>query len=363
MLAAAPGRKRYDFCRSEDRRGIFMPTQGAISNIRMGPLQCLTVDTSEHDSMTQTETSGDNDTQSSQETPPRFMNVKQVARYLQLNEKKVYALVGEGKIPASKLTGKWLFPRDLVDQWLIESSHGGLLTDRMVIAGSDDPLLYRAIMQTAHELQARALMSYTATGTQLGLSLLARRRADACALHWGPVEESENRHPALLRQYTQHAEWTLVRLFQREQGLILAPGLWSAGSSIEGLFNAQTRWATRQEGAGSQRFLREAISRDGLNPARRRITSHAFSERDAAAAIAMGQADVAPGVRGAATEFGLDFVSLGWEGFDLAMNRGIFFRRLFRCLLDRLRSAESQQLARLLGGYDLSESGDLVWSA
>ena len=70
---------------------------------------------------------------------PRFMSVKQVASYLQINEKKVYALVGDGMIPASKITGKWLFPKDLVDQWLLESCHGGLLTDRMLIAGSDDP--------------------------------------------------------------------------------------------------------------------------------------------------------------------------------------------------------------------------------
>ena len=55
--------------------------------------------------------------------PPRFMSVKQAAAYLQVNEKKIYALVREGKIPATKLTGKWLFPRDLVDQWLLESSH------------------------------------------------------------------------------------------------------------------------------------------------------------------------------------------------------------------------------------------------
>src|SRR5210317_1266926 len=116
---------------------------------------------------------------------PRFMTVRQVASYLQVNEKKVYALVGEGKIPASKVTGKWLFPRDLVDKWILESSHGGLLTDRMLIAGSDDPLLYRAIMQVANEVQARALISYSATGTQLGLSLLARRRADLCGIHWG----------------------------------------------------------------------------------------------------------------------------------------------------------------------------------
>ena len=70
-----------------------------------------------------------------------FMNVKEVADYLNLNEKKVYALAAEGRIPGTKVTGKWMFPRELVDRWMLESSHGGLLTDRLVLAGSDDPLL------------------------------------------------------------------------------------------------------------------------------------------------------------------------------------------------------------------------------
>ncbi|PVV27107.1 MAG: hypothetical protein B6D79_04100, partial [gamma proteobacterium symbiont of Ctena orbiculata] len=34
------------------------------------------------------------------------MNVKQVAEYLHLNEKKIYALVNEERIPATKITGK-----------------------------------------------------------------------------------------------------------------------------------------------------------------------------------------------------------------------------------------------------------------
>ena len=299
---------------------------------------------------------------STQETP-RFMNVRQVAHYLQVNEKKVYALVNEGRIPATRLTGKWLFPRELVDQWLLESSHGGLLTDRIVIAGSDDPLLYRAVSLMAAELQGRALVSYAAIGTQLGLSVLARRRADVCALHWGPDDESLQRHPALLRQYVQHRDWILVRLFRREQGLIMAPGLWGGGSRIEQLFAPDVRWVARQEGAGSQRFLREIVAEHRLDPADRRTTARAYSERDAAAAIATGQADVAPGVRAAAGEFGLEFLPLGWEAFDLAMSRGIYFRTLFRGLLDVLRGAECQRLAQVFGGYDSAALGNIVWTA
>ena len=68
-----------------------------------------------------------------------FMNVKQVAEYLHLNEKKIYALVNEGQIPATKITGKWMFPRELIDRWMLDSTHGGLLTDRLILGGSDDP--------------------------------------------------------------------------------------------------------------------------------------------------------------------------------------------------------------------------------
>jgi excisionase family DNA binding protein len=293
---------------------------------------------------------------------PRFMTVKQVATYLQVNEKKIYALVREGKIPASKLTGKWLFPRDLVDQWLLESSHGGLLTDRIVVAGSDDPLLFRAITQVANSLQSRALISYTATGSQLGLSLLAHRRADVCGIHWGPAEESQQRHPALIRQFVQSGDWALVRLFRREQGLLVAPGYWSADMGVDGLFQRGVRWVERQEGAGSQRFLRELISEHDLDPADRRITGRASTEREAASLIAMGQAEVAPGVRAAAVEFGLDFVPIGWEAFDLALHRGIFFRNLFQQLLDYLRGNDCRRQANMLGGYDLAELGTLVWT-
>ncbi len=72
---------------------------------------------------------------------PEFMNAKLVAEYLDLNEKKVYALANDGLLPATKVTGKWLFPKAMLDKWLLESCHNGVLNDRLLIAGSDDPLL------------------------------------------------------------------------------------------------------------------------------------------------------------------------------------------------------------------------------
>ena len=144
---------------------------------------------------------------------PRFLSVREVADYLQLNEKKVYSLAAEGKIPGTKVTGKWLFPRDLVDQWLTRSSHGGVFTDRLVIAGADDPLTARLVSTICAQMNARALIAYTPTGTQLGLSLLSAERCDATLLHWGPADESQMRHPALIRGFADYARWVLVRAF------------------------------------------------------------------------------------------------------------------------------------------------------
>jgi putative molybdopterin biosynthesis protein len=292
---------------------------------------------------------------------PRFMNVRQVARYLQLNEKKVYALVNEGDIPATKVTGKWMFPRDLIDRWLIESSHGGVMTDRLALAGSDDPLLYRVVMELAQRVGSQAHISYSCTGTELGLSLLARQRADLCALHWGPASESQHRHTALLSQHPQHTDWILVRAFRREQGLMVRR---EHRGELTDLLQAPLRWALRQRGAGSQRFLQEALVQHRVPVAaiEARAVTTALSERDAAAHLAMDEADVAPGTRGSAREFGLGFVAVGWEAFDLALSRGVYFRKLFLQLLESLRSGTSVGLAQRLGGYDLSESGRVVWT-
>ncbi|MEJ2212938.1 MAG: helix-turn-helix transcriptional regulator [Gammaproteobacteria bacterium] len=296
-----------------------------------------------------------------QNSSSMFMSVREVAEYLQLNEKKIYSLVNEQKIPATKVTGKWMFPRELVDRWMLNSTHGGLMTDRLVIAGSDDPLLYRIVMQFTQDVGNRALISYSTSGTRMGLELLQSNRADICGIHWGPKTESHMRHPALLHHYSHHRQWVLIHAFRREQGLMIHPRLQEHVNNPEPLFEQRYRWALRQSGAGAQRFLMEMLSGFGLNSENLTSTITALSEREAAAAIVMGQADVAPGARSAAHEFGLEFIPFGWESFDLVMTRDIWFRRLFQELVSRIRSQPCQSYAEQLTGYDLTNAGELIW--
>ncbi|WP_415888233.1 substrate-binding domain-containing protein [Neptuniibacter sp. SY11_33] len=292
-----------------------------------------------------------------------FMNVKQLADYLHLNEKKVYAMAADGEIPATKLTGKWLFPKSLVDRWLLESCHSGMMADRLLLSGSDDPLLQAAANRLTQHLRTKALFSYTVTGTKLGLELLAQGHADACAIHWGRAEESDVRHPALLQQFSQSKHWILVHLFNRSQGLIVRPMDLERLQDPNEALDYSTRWVTRQEGAGSQRFLNEWLAGHAFPQDQLTVGSVAFSEREVASLIAKGEADIGPGTLSAAREFGLGFIPVCDESFDLVVPRNVYFRNLLQNLFEFLQSPEGLSLAQRLQGYDLSRCGRLIWSS
>jgi molybdate-binding protein len=151
----------------------------------------------------------------------------------------------------------------------------------------------------------------------------------------------------------------MVRMALREQGVIL--GRAHAGvTDLAALAARAPRWSMRQEGAGSQRFLRLVLLEHGVPFESLRVVQTVFSERHAAAAVAQGIVDCAPGVQSAAAEFGLAFLPLGWEAFDLVVPRTVFFLALFQRLLETLRSAEMRALAASLRGYDLSPLGQVV---
>ena len=55
----------------------------------------------------------------------RWMTLQEVADYLQLSRDLIYRLAQKGKIPASKVGGRWRFKREKIDQWMEDRSTGG----------------------------------------------------------------------------------------------------------------------------------------------------------------------------------------------------------------------------------------------
>jgi putative molybdopterin biosynthesis protein len=285
-----------------------------------------------------------------------YLTAREAAAYLHLNEKTLYALIQDGGIPATKVTGKWLFPRALLDDWLLESTHGGVLSDRLLIAGSDDPWLAHSIARLAQRADEGALIAYSPCGTRRGLALLTQRRANACPIHWGDAQHATRRHALLLREYSGSSGWVMVQLALREQGVMLSRTQ-APASDLATLLARHPKLIQRPGGAGSQHFFAQACSNAGLQPPATGRT--AATEREAAFMVASGAGDCAPGTRAAAGEFNLHFLPLGSEALDLVMPRTLYFRALLQQLLAELASDDSRDLAARLGGYDLAPLGRL----
>ena len=78
-----------------------------------------------------------------------FLTTKEVAAYLRIKERRVYELVRQRAIPCTRVTGKWLFPKALIDVWLAEGVDGeAAVRPPPVIAGSQDPLLDWAVKES-----------------------------------------------------------------------------------------------------------------------------------------------------------------------------------------------------------------------
>src|SRR4029078_10096226 len=48
----------------------------------------------------------------------QLFTTAEAAAYLRLKERKIYEMVAEGSVPCTKVTGRWLFPKAELDQWL-----------------------------------------------------------------------------------------------------------------------------------------------------------------------------------------------------------------------------------------------------
>ena len=115
-------------------------------------------------------------------------------------------------------------------------------------------------------------------------------------------------------------EVAVVRLVHRDQGLIVAPGNPTGTTGIEDVASRGLRYVNRQRGAGTRMLLDHELARHGIEPDsidgyRREEHTHLA----VAAAVAAGRADCGLGVLAAARAFGLDFVPVAREPYDLVL--------------------------------------------
>jgi excisionase family DNA binding protein len=286
-------------------------------------------------------------------TAPAFLTTREVAEMLRVRERKVYEMAAEGEIPCRRVTGKLLFPRAELDAWLAGGIAARAEKPPEIVAGSHDPLLDWAIRESGSGLATFF------DGSLDGLERVVQRRAIAAGMHvFEPEHEEWNRHTAQARAGA--APVVLVEWAVRQQGLIVAPGLAPPVRGVADL--SGRRVVQRQPTAGAGLLLAHLLDREGVNDVSF-LPEIARTETEAAAAVAAGKADAAPGLEGVARQFGLPFVPTVRERFDLMIDRRAWFEPPVQTLLGFTRTERFAAKARELGGYDVSGLGTVRWNA
>jgi len=82
-----------------------------------------------------------------------------------------------------------------------------------------------------------------------------------------------------------------------------------------------------------------------------------------AASIAAGSADAGLGIYSAAKAFGLDFIPIYEEQYDLLVQKDALSLEMVEKLLDILRGEEFARRLKQLGGYTLDHPGEMrLWN-
>jgi putative molybdopterin biosynthesis protein len=153
----------------------------------------------------------------------------------------------------------------------------------------------------------------------------------------------------------------VIRLVHREQGLLVAPGNPLRLGEIADLARPGVRYVNRQRGAGTRVLLDVLLGELGISPGV--VDGYAREEPThlaVAAAIAAGRADAGLGIMAAARAFGLDFVPVTREPYDLVVAPAAMGSPQLAPLWSLLRSDQFRKSVEDLGGYSAAEMGRRV---
>jgi putative molybdopterin biosynthesis protein len=150
----------------------------------------------------------------------------------------------------------------------------------------------------------------------------------------------------------------VIRLAHRDQGLIVQPGNPLGLTEIKDLARAGVRYVNRQRGAGTRVLLDHQLRLLGISPeAVDGYQREQHTHLAVAAAVAAGRADTGLGIMAAARAFGLDFVPVTREPYDLVVPVAALDGPLLAPLWALLDSDPFRAEVAALGGYATEEMG------
>lgn len=295
----------------------------------------------------------------------RLLSTKEVAQFLGVNEKQIYALVSEKGLPATKVTGKWRFPLHLVEQWLENNTlHHPRQTQLdtrhehvVIIAGSNDILLERTCGLFCR-LYPEFLVSFANLGSMGGIRALRNGLCDIAGSHL--LQEDENDYNFAFAHHEMEQMPLVMDFCKREQGLVVPKGNPHDLRCVADIHAKGLRLVNRSLGTGTRLLLdyeleKAHIDGQSIPGYAREVPRHL----DVGLEVLSGMADCGLAIRPICNMLPLDFVPLRWERFDLLMFKQRFFDKPMQVFVNLLHTPDFRTLASGLHGYDVTQSGTI----
>jgi putative molybdopterin biosynthesis protein len=153
----------------------------------------------------------------------------------------------------------------------------------------------------------------------------------------------------------------MVNFASWEQGLVVAPGNPLRIRGVQDLLRPKLRFLKREPGAGAHKLLEQMLRSVGARVQDLRDPGRvALGHMEVAEAVAMGASDAGISIRSAALAYGLDFVPLATERFDLVIPRTLATDPRVERVVDTLASRGFRRELESVGGYATRETGQQV---
>lgn len=226
-------------------------------------------------------------------------------------------------------------------------------TNRILIAGCDP-----GISILARHVQAAGVELVLAhRNSSQSLELLKQGSIHIAGTHLRDEPSGESNLPEIARKFTGRSV-AVISFAVWEEGIVTARGNPKHLKSIEDLARRDVQIVNREMGAGTRKLLDTQLDRAGLKGSNVRGYGQTAEGHLAAAwQVMSGQVDACIATRAAARMFGLGFVPLVSERYDLAIHRQHLDLPAIQTLLETLSRSSFRRELESLGGYDTTAAG------
>lgn len=299
-----------------------------------------------------------------------LMSAKEVAKYLDIHEKQVYLLIKAGKIPCTRVTGKWIFPLKLIDEWINTSSRKSLqqvkkrinqIEGALLASGSNDPVL--EMLLTAIKKDHPEFNIFSAnTGSVSGLTALNSGLTDIAFSHLYDPETGDYNTP-YLKHYCPDHQPVVVNLFYRQVGFLIRKSKSELFKGWESLIQGETRFVNRQKGSGIRILLDYELKKRGIDhDSIEGYDNEVYTHFEVGLSIISGEADVGIASAAIAKILDLNFQPLINERFDMILDKNTFFQPGVQAFIETMQSALFKNRVEKIGDYSFKDTGRILHS-